>query len=70
MAQSRVGKTELLPDRHREDADDLPVDEIEDVGEQKKQEHARPKRACSLIFSRAFRQNLAPNDRKTWRGLP
>ncbi len=70
MAQRRVGKVELLADRHGEDADDVPVDEIEDVGEEKKQEHARPDCARSLIFDWLFRQNLAPNDRKIWRGLP
>ena len=34
MAQRRVGKIELLADGHRQDADDVPVDEIEDVGEE------------------------------------
>ena len=49
----------------------IPVDEVEDVGEEKEKEHARPKRACPLIFfRRPLAQNLAPNDRNTWRGLP
>ena len=45
MAERGVGQTELLADRHREHSDDIPVDEIEDVGEQQKQKHARPKGA-------------------------
>ncbi len=70
MAQRRVRKTEFLADRHRKDTDDVPVDEIEDVGEQQEQKHALPKRACFLIFSRPLAQKRTPNDRNTWRGLP
>jgi hypothetical protein len=35
MAQRRVGEAELVADRHRKDADDVSVDEIENVGEEK-----------------------------------
>jgi hypothetical protein len=54
---------EFLADRHGENADDIPVDEIEDVGEQKEEENARAKGALSSR-NLVFRQNFAPNETK------
>src|SRR5205085_1664520 len=41
QAELRVRETELVLDRNREDADDLAVDEIEDVGEEQDEQDAR-----------------------------
>ena len=43
-AELGVGQPEVGLDRLRENAEDLPIEEIEDVGEQKEEEHARRKR--------------------------
>ena len=68
--QLLVAEVELGLDRHREDADDLPVDEVEDVGEEQDEEDA-PAGARPLAPAPAPHQRkLNPKLRKTWRGLP
>jgi hypothetical protein len=55
-------------DRRREDAEDLPVEEIEDVGEQQEQQDAVRDRAGLLLRRPA--QKFTPSETQTCRGLP
>jgi hypothetical protein len=55
-------------DRRPENAKDLPVEEIEDVGEQQEQQDAVGSRAGLLL--RCPAQKLTPSDSQTCRGLP
>jgi hypothetical protein len=60
---------EVILDRLRQDAENLAIQEIEDVGEeQERQEDAGIRRAPSRCLGSA--QKLIPSDRKIWRGLP
>jgi hypothetical protein len=56
QAELDIAELQLRLDRDGEDADDLPVDEVEDVGEQQDREHAR---AAARSFGVSL-QHLTP----------
>ena len=63
-----VGEAKLGLDRDLEDGDDLAVEEIEDVGEQKKGEDPVAETSPWLSFGSG--QKFTPSDSQTWRGAP
>jgi hypothetical protein len=68
-AELGIGEVEVSLDRRVQDPEDLPVEEVEDVGEQKeRQEDAGLGPAPSR--SRACAQKFKPSDTNTCRGLP